>query len=115
MTLLRLAERGLYCAAGDFYIDPWQPVERAVITHAHGDHARWGSASYLCSREGEGVLRTRLGANAPSQSAEYADPVTINGVRVSLHPAGHILGSARVRVQHRGEVWVASGDYETGP
>ena len=62
MTLLHLAERGLYCEAGDFYIDPWQPVERAVITHGHGDHARWGSERYLSSREGEAVLRTRLGA-----------------------------------------------------
>src|SRR4051812_18982653 len=115
MTLLRLAERGLYCAAGDFYIDPWQGVERAVITHAHGDHARWGSASYLCSREGEGVLRTRLGPAAVIQGLEYGDPVTINGVRVSLHPAGHILGSAQIRVEYRGEVWVASGDYKTDP
>jgi putative mRNA 3-end processing factor len=115
MTLLRLAERGLYCDAGDFYIDPWQPVDRAVITHAHGDHARWGSRHYLCSRECEGVLRTRLGPDAPIQSAEYGEGVNINGVRVSLHPAGHILGSAQVRVQHRGEVWVASGDYKTDP
>lgn len=115
MTLLRLAERGLYCDAGDFYIDPWQPVDRAVITHAHGDHARWGSQRYLCSRESEGVLRTRLGANAPIQALEYGEAVTLDGVRVSLHPAGHIIGSAQVRVQHRGEVWVASGDYKTEP
>jgi putative mRNA 3-end processing factor len=115
MSLLHLAERGLYCAAGDFYIDPWEPVERAVITHAHGDHARWGSQSYLCSREGEGVLRTRLGPNTPIQALEWGEAVTMNGVRVSLHPAGHILGSAQIRVQHRGEVWVASGDYKTDP
>ena len=115
MSLLHLAEHGLYCAAGDFYIDPWQPVERAVITHAHGDHARWGSQSYLCSREGEGVLRTRLGVNAPIQSAAWGEAITINGVRVSLHPAGHILGSAQIRVEHKGEVWVASGDYKTDP
>jgi putative mRNA 3-end processing factor len=115
VTLLRLAERGLYCAAGDFYIDPWQPVERAVITHAHGDHARWGSDSYLCSREGEGVLRTRLGADAAIQPLAWGEPATLDGVRVSLHPAGHILVSAQVRVQYRGEVWVASGDYKTDP
>jgi putative mRNA 3-end processing factor len=71
MTLLRLAERGLYCEAGDFYIDPWQPVERAVITHGHGDHARWGSARYLSSREGADVLRTRLGASATIRAVEY--------------------------------------------
>src|ERR1700759_3482463 len=99
--LLRLAERGLYCPAGDFYIDPWQPVDRAVITHAHGDHARWGSKSYLCSREGAGVLRTPRGPDAPIQPVEYGEPVDINGVRVSLPPAGHILGSAQIRVEYR--------------
>jgi putative mRNA 3-end processing factor len=115
MTLLRLAERGMYCEAGDFYLDPWQPVDRAVITHAHGDHARWGSASYLCSRECEGVLRTRLGPTATIQAVDYGEPVTMNGVRVSLHPAGHILGSSQIRVEYQGEVWVASGDYKTDP
>jgi putative mRNA 3-end processing factor len=113
MSLLRLGERGLYCEAGDFYIDPWQPVDRAVITHAHGDHARSGSASYLCAREGERVLRTRLGPEASIQPVEYGASVEMNGVRVSLHPAGHILGSSQIRVEHRGEVWVASGDYKT--
>jgi putative mRNA 3-end processing factor len=115
MTLLRLAERGLYCEAGDFHVDPWEPVERAVITHAHGDHARAGSASYLCSREGQGVLRTRLGAAVSIQAMDWGEPTNINGVRVSLHPAGHILGSAQIRVEYRGEVWVASGDYKTDP
>jgi putative mRNA 3-end processing factor len=115
MTLLRLAARGLYCEAGDFYIDPWDSVDRAVITHAHGDHAHWGSSSYLCSREGESVLRTRLGANAAIHAVEYGEAVDINGVRVSLHPAGHILGSSQIRVEHRGEVWVVSGDYKTDP
>jgi putative mRNA 3-end processing factor len=115
MTLLRLAESGLYCEAGDFYIDPWQPVARAVITHAHGDHARWGSSAYACSRECEGVLRTRLGPQASIRSLDWGEVIDMNGVRVSLHPAGHILGSAQIRVEHRGEVWVASGDYKTDP
>ena len=113
--LLRPAEGGLYCEAGDFYIDPWQAVDRAVITHAHGDHARWGSNAYLCAREGLGVLRTRLGPAATIRAAEWGEPVDINGVRVSLHPAGHILGSSQIRVEHQGEVWVASGDYKTAP
>src|SRR6478609_6026021 len=112
MTLLRLAERGLYCEAGDFYIDPWQPVERAVITHAHGDHARWGSERYLSSREGAEVLRTRLGPAATIRAVDYGQAIDINGVRVSLHPAGHILGSAQIRIEHRGRVVVASGDYK---
>lgn len=111
--LLRSTERGLYCEAGDFYIDPWLPVDRAVITHAHGDHARWGSRAYLGSREGERVMRTRLGADARIRAVEFGETVMLNGVRISLHPAGHILGSAQVRVEHEGEVWVVSGDYKT--
>jgi len=82
MTLLRLAERGLYCEAGDFYIDPWQPVERAVITHGHGDHARWGSERYLSSREGSEVLRTRLGPDATIRAVDYGEAIDVNGVRV---------------------------------
>lgn len=113
--LLRITDRGLYCEAGDFYIDPWQPVDRAVITHAHGDHARWGSRHYLASAEGRRVLRTRLGADASIQTVEYGEPLALNSVRVSLHPAGHILGSAQIRVEHGGEVWVVSGDYKTDP
>ena len=113
--LLRITDRGLYCEAGDFYIDPWQPVDRAVITHAHGDHARWGSRHYLATAEGRRVLRTRLGADASIQTVDYGEPLDLNGVRVSLHPAGHILGSAQIRVEHGGEVWVVSGDYKTDP
>ncbi len=113
--LLRLSEAGLYCEAGDFYIDPWRPVERAVITHAHGDHARRGSNRYLTTRDGERVLRTRLGDEAIIKSVAYGESLLLNDVRVSLHPAGHILGSAQVRVEHRGEVWVASGDYKIEP
>ena len=78
--MLALDDCGLYCAAGDFHIDPWKPVDRAIITHAHGDHARWGSANYLCSREGEGVLRTRLGAAANIQPADWRESIDINGV-----------------------------------
>ena len=113
--LLRVTDRGLFCEAGDFYIDPWLPVPRAVITHAHGDHATWGCDSYLGTREGERVLRTRLGAGAAIRAVGFGEPVDLNGVRVSLHPAGHVLGSAQVRVEYRGEVWAASGDYKTEP
>lgn len=101
---------GLYCPPGDFHIDPWRPVARAVVTHAHADHARPGHGAYLASAPSEGVLRARLGAIA-LQSLAYGEAVTLNGVRVSLHPAGHVLGSAQVRVEHEGRVWVASGDY----
>jgi putative mRNA 3-end processing factor len=107
-------QQGLYCPAGDFFIDPWRPVDRAVITHAHADHARSGHTRYLAATAAEHVLRTRLGDIA-LQTAEYGEPVTINGVRVSLHPAGHVLGSAQVRIEHGGRVWVASGDYKLQP
>jgi putative mRNA 3-end processing factor len=114
-VLLRVTDRGFYCEAGDFHIDPWRPVERAVITHAHGDHARWGSRGYLGSAEGARVLRTRLGADARIQTLNYGERLRIQDVTISLHPAGHILGSAQVRVESGGEVWVVSGDYKTEP
>jgi len=108
--LIVLRPEGLYCPSGDFHIDPWRPVERAVITHAHADHARRGHGAYLCSAPGEGVLRARLGG-IQLQTLPYGQPLRIGEATVSLHPAGHVLGSAQVRVEHRGRVWVASGDY----
>jgi putative mRNA 3-end processing factor len=112
-TLLQLTPAGLYCAAGDFFVDPWRPVDRAVVTHAHSDHARPGCRRYLTSKAGERVLRSRLGPLPAIEAAEYGQPFGIGPVRVSLHPAGHILGSAQIRLEHRGEVWVVSGDYAT--
>ena len=103
---------GLYCPAGDFHIDPWRPVARAVITHAHADHARRGHGAYLATAVSAGVLRARLG-DISLQGLAYGEVVAINGVHVSLHPAGHVLGSAQVRIEYRGQVWVASGDYFT--
>lgn len=105
---------GLYCPPGDFHIDPWRPVHRAVITHAHADHARVGHAHYLAAAPAEGVLRARLG-DISLQPLAYGETVEHRGVRVSLHPAGHVLGSAQVRIEHRGEVWVVSGDYKVEP
>ncbi len=114
--LLRTTDRGLYCETGDFHIDPWSPVPRAVVTHAHGDHLTWGCDAYLVSHEGAVVSRERLGSWAAGvESVAYGETRVINGVSVSLHPAGHILGSAQVRLEYRGEVWVVSGDYKTDP
>lgn len=113
--LIRPTDRGLYCDAGDFHIDPWRPVDRAVVTHAHSDHARPGCAHYLCSQSGESVTRKRIGTSGTLETLAWGERRSINGVSVSLHPAGHILGSAQVRVEHRGEVWVVSGDYKTAP
>jgi putative mRNA 3-end processing factor len=105
---------GLYCPPGDFYIDPWRPVARAVITHAHSDHARFGNGHYLASVPSEGVLRARLG-DINLQALPYGERIAHNGVTLSLHPAGHVLGSAQVRLEYGGQVWVASGDYKVAP
>ena len=110
--MIEVRQAGFYCAAGNFYIDPSEPVNRAVITHAHSDHARPGSAAYLCARPGETLLRARIGAEAAIQALDYGERITLDGVTVSVHPAGHILGSAQVRIEYRGEVWVVSGDYK---
>ncbi|PYT33864.1 MAG: ligase-associated DNA damage response exonuclease [Acidobacteria bacterium] len=112
-NLLQLNANGLYCAPGDFYIDPWNPVERAVITHAHADHLCAGSKSYLCARPCEPLLR--VGVDAAIESLAYGEARNINGVRVSFHPAGHILGSAQVRIEYQGQIWVVSGDYKLAP
>jgi putative mRNA 3-end processing factor len=111
--LLTLTDCGLFCPDGGFYIDPWKPVERAIVTHAHADHARWGMDRYLCTKEGEGVTRIRVGESARIDTLDYGESSTIGSVKVSLHPAGHILGSAQVRIERGGEVWVVSGDYKT--
>lgn len=113
--LVELTEDGLLCRAGGFYIDPWRPVERAVITHAHGDHAQMGSQHYLAATPGLGVLRLRVGDEAPVQGLAYGESLKLGDVTLSLHPAGHILGSAQVRLECGGEVWVVSGDYKLGP
>jgi putative mRNA 3-end processing factor len=111
--LLQISPDGLFCERGNFHIDPWNPVARAIITHAHADHARAGSRTYLCCSAGGALLRARLGDGIQLDTLEYGDSIQMDGVCVSFHPAGHVLGSAQIRVEHGGEVWVASGDYKT--
>jgi putative mRNA 3-end processing factor len=111
MPLIEFTDKGLYCRTGDFYIDPWKAVDKAIITHAHSDHARWGSKYYLCHRQCKPLLQMRLGENN-YQTAEWEEKVFLNGVQVSLHPAGHMIGSSQIRVEYNGEVWVVSGDYK---
>jgi putative mRNA 3-end processing factor len=111
-TLLTVNSLGLYCERGDFFIDPWRPVPQALVTHAHGDHARSGSASYLCAEVGVALLRRRLGGEANIFGVAYGAPLRRGDVTVSFHPAGHILGSAQIRLEAEGEVWVVSGDYK---
>jgi putative mRNA 3-end processing factor len=109
--LVVLRREGLYCPQGDFHIDPWRPVARAVITHGHGDHARPGMGEYHAARASMPILRWRLGEQAYFPY-EYGEPFELGAARVSLHSAGHVLGSAQVRIEVDGEVWVASGDYK---
>jgi putative mRNA 3-end processing factor len=112
-SLLTLTDRGLYCEAGDFYIDPWKPVERAVITHAHADHCRPGMGTYLTVSQGLELVQVRVGGNAPAIGVPYGEVTRMGDASVSFHPAGHILGSAQIRIESRGLVWVVSGDYKT--
>lgn len=114
MTLITVRPEGLYCEAGEFYIDPWRPVDMALITHAHSDHARSGSSHYRATRISEGILRKRLGEAIDLQGVEYGEPFKLGSTWVSFHPAGHVLGSAQIRVERGDEVWVVSGDYKRG-
>jgi putative mRNA 3-end processing factor len=111
MPLIEFTDKGLYCPEGRFYIDPWRPVDKALITHAHSDHARFGSQSYLCHIDSLPILQLRLGPNN-YQTTIWGETNFINGVKVSFHPAGHVIGSSQIRVESNGEVWVVSGDYK---
>lgn len=111
-SLLTVTPQGLHCPAGDFFIDPWGPVSTAVITHAHSDHARVGSGRYIATPDSAKVLKKRLGPEIQLHLLTYGERLRLNDVTISLHPAGHILGSAQIRVEHHGEVWVVTGDYK---
>lgn len=111
-NLISFTDTGLYCKQGNFYIDPWKPVDFAIITHGHSDHARIGHKHYLCHTLTKPILQLRLGENN-YQTLAWNEPVFINGVKISLHPAGHIIGSSQVRIEYSGEVWVFTGDYKT--
>jgi putative mRNA 3-end processing factor len=106
---------GLHCPRGGFFIDPWNPVSRAVVTHAHSDHARAGCGEYLAAAPGRRLLDVRLGPSAPITTIPHGETIVHNGVAVSFHPAGHVLGSSQVRLEYQGEVWVVSGDYKLDP
>ncbi|MCF3111281.1 ligase-associated DNA damage response exonuclease [Niabella sp. CC-SYL272] len=110
--MLQFREEGIYFPAADLYIDPWKPVPRAVITHGHSDHARPDMGSYLCHTLTKEILRHRLGPDISIQTLDYNELLHINGATLSFHPAGHIVGSAQVRLEYKGEVWVVTGDYK---
>ena len=109
--LLSFTQNGIYCEKAGVYIDPWRPVEKAIITHGHADHSRWGNKEYISHHHSVPIIKNRLG-EINIRGIEYDDPFSVNGISFSLHPAGHIPGSAQVRVEHKGEVWVVSGDYK---
>ena len=110
--LIELTPYGLYSPKADIFIDPWRPVDKAVITHAHADHARWGMKSYLAHSQSQEVMKLRLGNGISLQTVAYNQAININGVRISLHPAGHIPGSSQIRLEYQGKIAVVSGDYK---
>lgn len=110
--IIELTHVGLYCPAGDFYIDPYRPCNKAIVTHAHADHLRAGNKHYLVPERSKALARTRLGEKADIDALAFDEKKTINGVTVSFHPAGHVLGSAQVRLEYKGYVAVISGDYK---
>jgi putative mRNA 3-end processing factor len=112
MALLEFTDKGICCPQAQVYLDPWKPVKRALITHGHSDHARWGNEHYLCTQAAAPVVQHRLGPDAHIETVSFGQTITINGVNFSFHPAGHIIGSAQIRVEYNGEVWVFSGDYK---
>jgi len=112
MSLIQITPKGFYCKEGNFYIDPSSKVENALVTHAHTDHARKGSDNYFCAQQLEKILQHRIGPKAKINAIPYRKQLNFNKVLVSFHPAGHMLGSAQIRVEHNNEVWVISGDYK---
>lgn len=112
MQIVKFTDKGIYCIPGKFYLDPWRPVDLAIISHGHGDHARWGMKKYLCHHFTKPILKIRIGDDIDVQSLGYEEPITINGVKVSFHPAGHIIGSSQIRLEYKGFVTVFSGDYK---
>ena len=115
--LLRPTEAGLYCPAGDFHIDPVRPVGRALVTHGHGDHARPGHGAVLATRQTLDIMALRMGEGHAGQvqAAAHGEALDLGGVRVTFHPAGHVLGSAQIAVEAGGVRIVAAGDYKRGP
>ncbi len=113
MALIEFTNKGIYCSVADAYIDPWLPVNKAFITHGHSDHARYGSKKYIATRSAVPVIKLRLGSHIDITGVNYGEKLMLNGVSFSFHPAGHVIGSAQIRIEYKGEVWVVSGDYKT--
>ncbi|RYD73496.1 MAG: DNA ligase-associated DEXH box helicase [Sphingobacteriales bacterium] len=113
MALIEFTKRGIYCKQGDFYVDPWWPVDYAVTTHGHSDHVRFGNKHYLCHTLTKPIIKRRISEDLDVETLNYGESIVRNGVNISFYPAGHIIGSAQVRLEYKGEVCVISGDYKT--
>ena len=109
--LLAFNQNGIYCAKADVYLDPWRKVDKAIISHGHADHSRWGNKKYITHHDNIPIMKHRLG-EIDVMGKAYGQSFTINNVKFSLHPAGHVIGSSQIRVEHQGEVWVFTGDYK---
>ena len=112
MPLLEFTKKGIYCKQADVYLDPWRGVDKAIISHGHTDHAKWGSKRYITHEINAPIISHRLGKILVT-GKKYGEAFRINGVKFSFHPAGHVPGSSQIRVEHKGEVWVFTGDYKT--
>lgn len=113
MKIIQFTKKGIYCIPGKFHLDPWYPVDYAIISHGHADHARSGMKNYLCHKDSKAILQHRIGQDITIESLGYDEPLIINGVKVSFHPAGHVIGSAQIRLEYKGYVVVFTGDYKT--
>lgn len=115
MKFIKFTKKGIYCIPGKFYLDPWYPVDYAIISHGHADHSRWGNKHYLCHQDSKNILLHRLGKDISIETLNFNQIKTINGVKVSFYPAGHIIGSVQIKLEYKGKVVVFSGDYKTNP
>lgn len=113
MSLIQFTNKGIYCKQGKFYIDPWHPVDYAVTTHGHADHVKWGNKNYLCHDLTKPVLTQRYGLYDNVETLPYGQEININGINLSFRPAGHVIGSAQIRLEYKGQICVVSGDYKT--
>ena len=109
--LLQFTPKGIYCEQADVYLDPWRPVDKAIISHGHADHSRWGHQKYITHHKNVPIVQHRLG-DVNISGKDWGETFSLNNVKFSLHPAGHIVGSSQIRVEHKGEVWVFTGDYK---
>ena len=115
MKFIKFTKKGIYCIPGKFYLDPWYPVDYAIISHGHADHSRLGNKHYLCHQNSKNILLHRLGKDISIETLNYNQIKTINGVKVSFSPAGHIIGSVQIKLEYKGKIVVFSGDYKTNP